>query len=110
MNPFIRDEPSGRHGYVRPGLVLLVIPFLWLVIALRLLDALPGQSVLSFVIVGVPCLLAVFAFVSLSMRRLLDLGAPNALAWLALLPGAALPLYIVLAIAPTPARASTDVR
>jgi uncharacterized membrane protein YhaH (DUF805 family) len=97
-----RDEPLGREGYLRPAFVLLVLPTLWLLLMFRLpLDVLPSQGVLGFIIVWVPVLLAILAFVRLSMRRLLDIGAPRALAWLALIPAAALPLYIVLAIAPS---------
>jgi uncharacterized membrane protein YhaH (DUF805 family) len=111
MGVYNRDEPLGREGYVRPAFVWLVIPYIWLLVMFRLpTDILPPQSVMSFVVAWVPFLLAFFAFVSLSMRRLLDLGAPRGLAWLSLVPGAAVPMYIVLAVAPSPARTNTGLR
>ncbi len=111
MGPYNRDEPLSRQAYVRPALLWLLAPYLWLFIALRLPpDVFPGQSVLSFIIVWVPFLLAFFVFVTLSMRRLLAMAAPPALAWLSILPGAALPLYIVLAVAPNAQRAQAQPR
>jgi uncharacterized membrane protein YhaH (DUF805 family) len=101
---FDRDEPLAREGYARPALAWMVMPALWLLLMLGLQGVLPPQRLVGFVIVWVPYLLAVSAFVSLSMRRLRDLGAPRGLAWLALVPGAALPLYSVLAVLPGPAR------
>jgi uncharacterized membrane protein YhaH (DUF805 family) len=108
MSVYSRDEPLSREEYLRPGVVWLAIPTLWLLLAVRMPpDVLQGRSILGFVVVWVPYLLALFAFISLSMRRLLDLGVHRVLAWLALFPGAALPLYIVLAIAPSHIRSST---
>jgi uncharacterized membrane protein YhaH (DUF805 family) len=103
-----RDEPLARDRYVRPALLWLAIPTFWLLLVFRLQTGmLPAQGVSSFVVVWVPYLLAFLVFVSLSMRRLRDLGAPRAVAWLSLLPGAALPLYLVLAVVPSPTRTTS---
>ena len=108
---FNRDEPLDRQGYARPAFLWLFAPYLWLFLALRLPPGvLPGQSIVSFIVVWVPFILTLFAFVTLSMRRLLDIGAPPALAWLSLVPGAALPLYIVLAITPIGRNAQDQTR
>jgi FtsH-binding integral membrane protein len=104
MRLFDWNEPIDRDSYRRVAFLWLVLPLAW---SLTVSLYTSGTTTMNFFVLWGPIVVATLGLVLLSMRRLLDLGVPRALALLAFVAGTGIVFYIVLSVLPSPSHAAT---